>query len=153
MKSGLRLVNQNRPGSPGSIFRVGLAVNFDGFKQLGSGLTEAQLERILFLAMASMANEASDTCPVDTGLLRSTVRLRRIYESAPGTVYVALIYGSGEAYYAPYIEFGYTRGDGTQVPGRYVLRNAYERKKDEVRAQVFAELQKTLPKRARRMVV
>ncbi|WP_328691395.1 hypothetical protein OHA74_20750 [Streptomyces phaeochromogenes] len=43
---------------------------------------------------------ALNTCPVDTGLLRSTIRIE---EDADGK---RLTYGSEEAHYAEYIEFG-----------------------------------------------
>lgn len=56
---------------------------------------------------------AYQNCPVDTGLLRSTIRIE------DGADEKALVYGSEEADYAEYIEYG-TR----YMPAFHVLGNA-----------------------------
>lgn len=50
-------------------------------------------------------------CPVDTGLLRSTIRIEDLGDEK------RLVYGSDEAYYAEYIEFGTEKMQAYHVLG------------------------------------
>jgi hypothetical protein len=57
-------------------------------------------KRVLFLSMAKMEGLAISYCPVDTGMLRSSIHLSPNY---PGSVEYILAAG---VYYAAYVEYG-----------------------------------------------
>jgi len=77
---------------------------------------DAKVQEVLTNKLERAKAVAYNNCPIDTGLLRSTIRVEK---SEDGTGEQRLTYGSQEAHYAPYIEFG-TR----HMQAYHVLGNA-----------------------------
>jgi hypothetical protein len=79
-----------------------------------------------------IATACQENCPVDTGLLRSSIEVEQISDTevvvAPHTDY------------AYYVEVGHHTRSGSFVPGRFYMRNGTEESRDTVADYIRSQL-------------
>lgn len=107
------------------------------FKKLPPKLARKAIRQAMRPAMRIVAKRVKELVPVDTGLTRSSVRVRAAKMGRKGLgVNVQIGAGDylGETFYAAFVEYGTSR-----MPGRHFMRRAFLQQAKYARA--FAQRQ------------
>ena len=125
---------------------IGGKIKLEGAKELVAKLEKLEaniqkkiLKNALRLAIEPIANAAQARAPIETGALRSAIRVRAMTRMRQGTVGVKVdLRGgvTGEQFYGSFQEFGFKVGrralgsQRTQIPGKHFLEIAFNTNKE-----------------------
>ncbi len=108
------------------------------FRQLEPKLARKVIRQALRKSLKPVADEVKADSPVETGLLRSAIKVRA-GKRARGSISLVVIMGEGdfkgETFYGAFQEYGTSR-----MPGKNFMRRAFDSKSDAARAQIEAEI-------------